>query len=397
MSAGAAARRRAASGAAAAAWRRRAVGGRGRSRTAGGVAATGAVPRPSPERSRRRGRRPGSRLPPPPVGRPARRAMRRPRPSSTSPVHAPRTGPRPRPCARPPRRRPRPDARAPTPPRRRTRGARSTRAAARCRAATGAAPARAAAATGRSNATVVRRSWTHGSSGVSIDGPAGRRRGAPRGTARSCPSSRYSAAVGATSPTVRPSGVVPGRVWVTRTAYAPGSISPSGASYTPGATWTSVDVARLEVRPDDDRVVVVEVARRAVGLDALDVQRGLAARRVERRLDAAGLLARERPRHELAEEPREAVPADPVACPAPGRVGRPRDGPPQAVLPLGEERIVARRHEHGLRGGLGRRPVVAAQPRQALVEPAQDRRGATSGSGRTAPRRSAGRRPAGSP
>ena len=44
------------------------------------------------------------------------------------------------------------------------------------------------------------------------------------------PSCRYSAAVWATSPTVRPSGDDPGRVWVTRTAYAPGSISPSGAS-----------------------------------------------------------------------------------------------------------------------------------------------------------------------
>ena len=39
-----------------------------------------------------------------------------------------------------------------------------------------------------------------------------------------------SAAVGATSPTVRPSADVPGFVWVSRIAYAPGSISPSVVS-----------------------------------------------------------------------------------------------------------------------------------------------------------------------
>ena len=47
------------------------------------------------------------------------------------------------------------------------------------------------------------------------------RRGSPPAAARSRPSSRYSAGVGATSPSVRPSGGEPGLVCVTRTAYAP--------------------------------------------------------------------------------------------------------------------------------------------------------------------------------
>ena len=76
---------------------------------------------------------------------------------------------------------------------------------------------------------VVRRSWTHGSSGVTTSAPPVAVRSAARNGSL-VPSSRYSAAVGATSPTVRPSGVEPGLVWVTRTPYAPGSSSPSGAS-----------------------------------------------------------------------------------------------------------------------------------------------------------------------
>ena len=59
------------------------------------------------------------------------------------------------------------------------------------------------------------------------DPPAAARTDARNGSL--APSCRYSAAVGATSPTVRPSGDDPGRVCVIRTAYAPGSISPSGA------------------------------------------------------------------------------------------------------------------------------------------------------------------------
>ena len=96
------------------------------------------------------------------------------------------------------------------------------------------------------------------------------------------PSSRYSAAVGATSPTVRPSGDDPGRVWVTRTAYAPGldlaerRLVDAGrdlgeARRSRGSRSGPTTLARRRV----------EVARRAVRLDALDVQRRLAAGRLE--------------------------------------------------------------------------------------------------------------------
>ena len=59
----------------------------------------------------------------------------------------------------------------------------------------------------------------------------------------------------------------------------------------------------------------------------------------------------------------------------PGRVRGPRHRPAQPVLPLGEERVVARGDEHVLGRGLDGRPVVAAELRQAGVEAAQDRRG----------------------
>ena len=61
-----------------------------------------------------------------------------------------------------------------------------------------------------------------------------------------------------------------------------------------------LDLGGVEVRARDGRQRVVEVARRAVRLDALDVEPRLAADRLERRLDAVGLLARERPADELA-------------------------------------------------------------------------------------------------
>ena len=192
-------------------------------------------------------------------GAPSRRCRRRGRvlaerrPDAADAARS-RAANRPSPAAvraavRPRRRRDAADPRAGAP---RTRAARSRRAAARCRAATAAAPGPAGAATGRCIATSRSRSWRHGSSGVSTTLPPVAVRSAAR-NGSFAPSRRYSAAVGATSPTVRPERRRPGRVWVTRTAYAPGSISPSGASYTPGATWTSVDVRRLEVRPDDDR------------------------------------------------------------------------------------------------------------------------------------------------
>ena len=100
---------------------------------------------------------------------------------------------------------------------------------------------------------------------------------------------------------------------------------------------------------------------------------------------------------ELAEELREPVPADPALRPAAGRVGRPGDRPAQAVLPLGEERVVARRS----RGRSGPRPWPSSRcSRGAAGSRRRARAGsatARSGSGGTSPRRSAGRRPAGSP
>ena len=155
----------------------------------------------------------------------------------------------------------------------------------------------------------------------------------------------------------------------------PGIDLPEAGRVHAGSDLDELDVGRLQGRTDDDGGRGVEVARRTIGLDALDPQRGLAAGRLEGRLDATGLLAREGPRHELAEELREPVPGQPVARPAPGRVGRPGDRPAEAVLPLGEERVVARRDQDRLGGRLGGRPVVAAQPRQAVVLDApQDRR-----------------------
>src|SRR5205814_9658542 len=58
-----------------------------------------------------------------------------------------------------------------------------------------------------------------------------------------------------------------------------------------------------EVRPHDRRLRRIEVAGRAVRLEALDVERGLAAVAVQPGLDPVGFLARERPGDELAEEP----------------------------------------------------------------------------------------------
>ena len=58
------------------------------------------------------------------------------------------------------------------------------------------------------------------------------------------PSSRYSAGVGATSITVRASGVSPGLVCTKRIAYAPGVSVPRLVSYTPGAVWVRATFSR---------------------------------------------------------------------------------------------------------------------------------------------------------
>ena len=67
------------------------------------------------------------------------------------------------------------------------------------------------------NRLVWSRSWTHGSSGVVTSAPPVAVRTADRNGSFG-PSTRYSAAVGATRPTVRPRGESPALVWVTRTA-----------------------------------------------------------------------------------------------------------------------------------------------------------------------------------
>ena len=96
---------------------------------------------------------------------------------------------------------------------------------------------------------------------------------------------------------------------------------------------------------------------------------------LERGLDPAGLLARERPTHELAEELRESRPRNPVARPATGRVRGPGDAATEAVLPLRQEWIVPGSNKNGLGRGLDRRAVVAEQLREPIVEAPQDRRG----------------------
>ena len=84
----------------------------------------------------------------------------------------------------------------------------------------------------------------------------------------------------------------------------------------------------------------VEVARRAVLGDALDPELGGGALGDERRLDAAGLLARERPANELAEELREPVPGDPAAWPSgqSSRTSRRPTGPARTATGRGAGR-----------------------------------------------------------
>ena len=105
------------------------------------------------------------------------------------------------------------------------------------------------------------------------------------------------------------------------------------------------DLAGHEVRPDDHRHRAVEVARRAVALDALDVQPRLAAERLEARLDAARLLAGERPPDELAEELREARPARSSSWPSgrSSRTSRRRTCRARTATGRGGDRRAARR------------------------------------------------------
>ena len=98
---------------------------------------------------------------------------------------------------------PRPSAARP-----RARAGQARRAAARCRAATAAAPAPAATARGPCSGSCVRRSWTQTAAGVASCRAAGRRPDRAR-SGSFAPSSRYSAGVGATRPSVRAERRVP--------------------------------------------------------------------------------------------------------------------------------------------------------------------------------------------
>ena len=164
-------------------------------------------------------------------------------------------------------------SRGPSRGRPRARDARSTPAAARCRAARAAAPGRAAAATGRCSGSS--RSG-RGSTGRARSRSPRRRWpiAAPARNGSSAPSSRYSAAVGATSPIVRPSGDRPGpglgdpdaRTPPDRSRRAAPRRRPARSGRGPrsfGSRSGPTTVGRRRV----------EVARRAVGLDALDVER----------------------------------------------------------------------------------------------------------------------------
>ena len=247
------------------------------------------------------------------------------------------------------------------------------RAAARCPAATAAARGPAATATCRCSGSSSAGRATQTPAGVSTcSPPVAARIAASSGSL--APRSRYSAAVGATSPSVRPSGRRPGPGL--RHAHRVGAALEGRDRRLVHARrhLAQVDGRGLEVRPHERHAGRVEVARRAVGVDALDPQVGPPATVDERGLDAAALLARERPAHHLADELGEALPADPALRPAARRVRRPGDRPPQPVLPLREERIVARRDEDRLGGRLGRRAVVAQQRRQPALDAAQDRR-----------------------
>ncbi len=223
------------------------------------------------------------------------------------------------------------------------------------------------------------------------------RPGSRPGAARWRPGAGTRPAVGATSPSVRPSGAVAG--------LGLGHAHRVGAALErrdrrlvhARRHLRQVHGRGLQVRSHQRDAGRVEVARRAVGVDALDAQVRPPAAVDERGLDAAALLARERPAHHLAGELREARPADPALGPAARRVRRPGDRPAEPVLPLGEERVVARRDEDRLRGRLGGRPVVAQQRRQPALDAAQDRRRRGQDREELSPPRSAGRRPAGSP
>ena len=280
----------------------------------------------------------------------------------------------------------------------RARAVRSRPAAGRCRAARAAARGPAGAATGRCTGSSWRRSWTPRIGARSRRPAAGRRaqRGQERLVRRRAGDTRRRS--GRPARSSDPSGDEPGRVWVTRTRRRPGRprrAAPRRRPARPGRASTSTG---SRSGPTTTRGRRVEVARRAVRLDALDVERSSCRRG---RRSVASMPSVSSPGNvQLTSWLKNRVKpgqASQSLRPAAGRVRRPRDGAAEAVLPLGQERVVARRHEHGLGGGLGGRAVVAAELRQAARRGRAGSATRRSGSGRTAPRRSAGRRPAGSP
>ena len=257
---------------------------------------------------------------------------------------------------------------------RRARGDRATPAAARCRAARAAARGAAGAATGRCSGSVAagrgatgrarsRRSRRRSPS-AAPPGTARWRRGggtrprSGRPARRSAPAATTPAGSGSPGPRRRP-----GRS--RRAAPRRRRARPATRATSRGSRSGPTTVARRRV----------EVARRAVGLDALDVE-ARSCRPSTRSVASMPPVSSPGNVQLTSWQKNRLNPAhgDPVLRPAAGRVRRPRHGPAEAVLPLGEERIVARGDEHGLGGRLGRRAVVAAELRQAVVEAAQDRR-----------------------
>ena len=140
-----------------------------------------------------------------------------------------------------------------------------------------------------------------------------------------------------------------------------------------GCHLVQVRLNGRQVRTDEHRGRRIEITRRAVGFDGLDMQCRPAVLHLERGLDAAGFLARKRPAHELAEELRETWPGHPVAGPATGRVRGPGDASTEAVLPLRQERIVPGGDENGLGRRLRGRAVVPEKLREAVVQASKDR------------------------
>ena len=214
----------------------------------------------------------------------------------------------------------------------------------------------------------------HGSVGSSISRPPV----APRSDDRSAwftPRSRYSAATGSTSPTVRPSAGEPGP-----------------HLRDPDRVRAGVDLA--EVRLVDARRDLVEPDLGGVEVRPGDGRRGCCRSRAasrrprrSRRAAASGRRpSRTRPRCRRSRRPGTSSSTSWVknrlkpGQPTQFFAHRPVESDVQATdrprpyCHCARSGIVARRDEHELRGRLDRRAVVAEEPGEAVLEAAQDRR-----------------------